>query len=149
MDQQKKATYFPILGSIKEPVIISLTLPRLGEHEFKWVTAPTIQKEYGHYGFRLHKKATPINVHVYGERQLIEHLATTGKPVKCALELVVKRTASDREFILVNLYLTKPWLSETHELKLIGTSPDATKRPWFVYTTVYMNGVGISVEPVR
>ncbi len=149
MDQVKRASYFPILGSPKEPVIVSLTLPRLGEHDFKWVIAPTIEKEYGHYGFRLHPKASPVNCHVYGERELIEYLAMSGKPVKCALELVAKQTASEREFILVNLHLVKPWLRETHTFTITGTSPDPAKRPWFVYTTKDMNGVGISVESLR
>lgn len=149
MDQLKTVSYLPILGSPAEPVIVSLALPRLGEHDFKWVVATTIDKQYGHYGYRIHPKANPINVHVYGERELIEYLARTGKPVKCALELIVKHTASGREFILVNLYLTKPWLCETHQFMMTGTSPDPTKRPWFVYTTKDMMGNGISVEPLR
>lgn len=148
MDQQKHASYFPILGSPEEPIVISLTLPRFGEHDFKWVVAPTIEKEYGHYGYRLHPKANPVNCHVYGERELIEYLAKTGKSVTCHLELVVKQTASSREFVLVNLYLTKPWLRETHEFMITGTSPDSAKRPWFVYTTKDMHGIGISVKPL-
>lgn len=153
MDQTKKVSYLTILGMNPEncrgkSVVVSLTLPRLGEHDFKWVVAETIDKEYGHYGFRLHPKANPVNVHVYGERELIEYLAQSGKPVKCGLELVVKKTESNREFILVNLYLTKPWLRETHAFMITGTSPDSAKRPWFVYTTKDMNGIGISVEPL-
>lgn len=154
MDQMKKASYLTILGfnpedrKNRKPIVISLSLPRLGEHDFKWVIAENIGKEYGHYGFRIHPKATPVNVHVYGERELILHLAQNGKPVKCELELVVKKTMSDREFIIVNLYLTKPWLHETHAFMVTGTSPDSAKRPWFVYTTKDMNGIGLSVEPL-
>jgi hypothetical protein len=153
MDQAKKPSYLTILGMNPEkkrtakPFVVSLTLPRLGVHDFKWVVAETISKEYGHYGFRIHPKALPVNVHVYGERTLIEHLAQTGKTVKCELELVVK-IVGNREFILVNLYLTKPWARETHALSISGTSPDPAKRPWFVYTTKDMNGIGISVEPL-
>jgi hypothetical protein len=132
----------------ERPIVISLTLPRLGEHDFKWVIAETLRKEYGHYGFKLHPKANPTNVHVYGERELIMHLAKSGNTAKCELELVVKKTTSGREFILVNLYLTKPWLRETHAFTILGTSPDAEKRPWFVYTTKDMCGTGISVEPL-
>jgi len=101
-----------------------------------------------HYGFRIHPKANPVNVHVYGERELIEYLAENGKPVKCNLELVVKKVSSDREFIIVNLYLSKPWLRETHAFMITGTSPDSGKRPWFVYTTKDMKGTGLSVEPL-
>jgi hypothetical protein len=154
MDQMKKASYLTILGfnpenrKGKKPFVVSLTLPRLGEHDFKWVNAPTIEKEYGHYGFRIHPKASPINVHVYGKRELIEFMAKNGKLVKCELELVVKKMASGREFILVNLYLTKPWLDETHAFAITGVPSDFAKRPWFVYTTKDMNGIGISVKPL-
>ena len=147
MDQVKKVSYLPILGNARNPVVISLTLPRLDEHGFGWVTELATQKEYGQYGFRIHPKASPVNVHVYGERELILHLAQNGKSVKCELQLVVKKT-TDREFILVNLYLTKPWLHETHAFNISGTSPDSAKRPWFVYTTKDMNGIGVSVEPL-
>jgi hypothetical protein len=148
MDEKTLPRYDTFLGSPEEPITVSLLLPRPGEHEFKWVVAETIGKEYGHFGFRIHPKALPVNIHVYGKRELIEHLAKSGKLVRCGLELVAKRTSSDREFIFVNLYLTKPWLLETHELKVIGTSPDPTKRPWFVYTTKDMNGIGVSVKPI-
>jgi hypothetical protein len=153
MGQTKKASYLTILGNSEDrhgtrPLVVSLTLPRLGEHDFKWVSAATLGKEYGHYGFRIHPKANPVNVHVYGERELIEFLARTGKAATCELELVVKKTESEREYILVNLYLTKPWLRATHEFAIVGTSPNPEKRPWFVYTTSDMHGVGISVEPL-
>ncbi len=153
MDRTQKPTYSTILGgNFKEkrrgrPIVVSLVLPHMGEHDFKWVVATIIGKEYGHYGFRIHPKANSVNVQVYGERELIESLAKTGKAVKCELELVVKQTGSEREYILVNLYLTKPWLHETHAFAITSTSPDPEKRPWFVYTTGDMNGVGISVEP--
>ena len=155
MDQKKKASYMTILGfnpvnrgGGSKSVIVSLTLPRLGEHDFKHVDAEEIGREYWHYGFRLHPKAVPVNVHVYGDRKLIQSLAQHGKSVKCELELVVKRVSSEREFIMVNLYLTKPWLQETHEFMVAGTSSDSAKRPWFVYTTKDMNGIGISAKPL-
>ena len=147
MDQTKKAEYISILGSPAMPVVISLTLPRLGEHEFKFVDGTeTVGKKYFHYGYRLHPEGRPVNVHVYGERTLIEYLAGTGKPATCELELVVKKVSSDREFIFVNLYLTVPQRHVSHEFTIVNTSPNPAKRPPFVYTTKDMGGVGISVE---
>ncbi len=154
MDRAQKASYFTILGGNPEekgrsrPIVVSLVLPRMGEYDFKWTIAPTIGKEYGHYGFRLHPRANPVNVQVYGERSLIESLAATGKAAKCELELVVKKTELGKEYILVNLYLTKPWLQETHGFTIDGASLDSAQRPWFVYATKDMPGVGISVKPL-
>lgn len=145
MNVAKKATYVAILGSPKKPIVISMTLPRLGEHGFKWVVAEAIGKEYGHYGFKLHPKANPVNVHVYGERSLIERLSATGKSVVCQVEIVVKKTTSEREFILVNLYLTDLWRHLTHEFEITRAPSD---RPWFVYTTKDMHGVGVSLKPL-
>ena len=64
MDQIKKASYLTILGSNpkdfkgQKPVIVSLTLPRLGEHDFKWVTASEIGKAYATTVFAFTRRRT-------------------------------------------------------------------------------------------
>lgn len=151
MSQGKKAVYTTILGrnpqegARKSAIVVAVKLPRLGEHDFKWVTAQSIGKEYGHFGFRLHPKANPVNIHVYGDRKVIERLAKIGSPVICEVELVVKKTESDREFILANLYMVAPWSKVSHEFCV---APAPKERPWFVYTTSDMHGVGVSVKPI-
>jgi hypothetical protein len=150
MDQvKKKVVYSSILGCPQQPVIVSLVLPAVGEHGFHYVDArDTVGQQYWHYGFRPHPESRPVNVHVYGESTLIEYLARTGKTAKVELELVVKQVAFGREFIFANLYLTKPWLGETHEFVIVNTSPKAEKRPGYVYTTQDMGRVGFSVRPL-
>lgn len=151
MSTQQKAVYQSILGRnpIEEPqkrkVVVVLQLPRLGEHDFQWKVVPAIGKEYGHYGFRLHPKANPVNIQVYGDRKIVENLAQTGKPVVCELELLVKRLEDGREYLLTNLYLTKPWASVTHEFRV---TPAPKERPSFVYTTNQMFGTGVAVRPL-
>jgi hypothetical protein len=154
MDRMQQSSYSTILGRNPEerrggrPIIVSHVLPHLGEYEFKWVVAPTLGKQYGHYGFKVHAKANAVNVQVYGEQTLIEYFAKTGRPVTCELELVVKRTALEREYILVNLYLTKPSFRATHVLQIKGMSPEPEKRESFEYTTRDMKGVGVSLKTI-
>lgn len=148
MGQENKAEYISILGSPAKPIVVEIVLPKLGEHDSKWVIAEALGKEYFHYGHRHHPKATPVNVHVYGKRELIIACAKAARTVVAELELVVKKTALGREFIFVNLYLTHPHTRITHECEITGCSPDPERRPWFVYTTKDMNGVGISVKPI-
>lgn len=142
---QLKAVYKAILGNPKSPIVVGLTLPRLGEHDFKYVVVEELKREYYHYGFRLIQGARPVNVQVYGKRKLIEYLAHAQCSAKCELELVVK-TLGEREFILVNLYLTDPEKKVTHEF---GIVPAPQNRPSFVYTTKDMRGVGVMVRPLR
>lgn len=146
MGQRQTAEYISILGSPAKPIVVELTLPRIGEHDSKWVIAESIGKQYFHYAFRIHPRAQPVNVHVYGKREFVIECAKAGTPVVAELELVVKKIG-EREFILINLYLTAPQ-GATHELWIRGCSFDSDKRPWFVYTTKDMNGVGVSVEPI-
>ena len=129
----------------RKRVVVSLSLPRIGEHDMKWKVAEALGLAYHHYAFRFDPKAHPVNVQVYGDRKVVEGLAHTGRPAVCELELVVKKTESGREFILVNLYLTNPNHRTTHEFLICEAPLD---RPWFVYTTKDMNRVGISVEPM-
>lgn len=146
-----QTTWFPILGrnprahGSGRSVVVSLWLPRLGEHDFKWKVAEALGLAYHHYGFRLHPKAMPVNVQVYGDRKLVERHAQLSTFVICELELVVKKTEQGREFILVNLYLTDPTRRVSHEFAIVGAPKE---RPSFVYTTDDMNGVGISVRPL-
>lgn len=153
MDKQKKpAIYKTILGRnpsncfpYQKPIVITLTLPHIGEHEFKWCKSEFLGCEYGHYGYRIIPKASPVNVQVYGDKKIIENLARTGKAAVCGLELVVKKLADGREYILVNLFLTNPKWQVTHEFTIV---PAGKERPWFVYTTKDMGGSGISVRPL-
>lgn len=149
MGHEKKAEYISILGSPAKPVVVELVLPRIGEYDSKWVIAETVGKEYFHYGHKVHPKAQPVNVHVYGAREHIIYLAKTGTPVKYGLELVLKKTVSGREFIFVNLTVLKRLLPPSHVFAVTNCSPDPQKRDEWVYTTRDMNGIGISVEPLR
>ncbi len=148
---QEKAQYTTILGANpefrggSEPIVVGHILPKIGEYDFKWVVASVIGKEYGHYGFRLHPKAKPINVHVYGECNFIARMASMRKPVRCELELVVKRTKSGFEYLFVNLYLTKPWVQITHTLDFV---PAPKNRPDYVFTTKDMHGIGARVQSI-
>jgi len=144
------AVYQTILGrnpenynTFQEPFVVALSLPRMGEWDFKWCKSEFLGCEYGHYGYRIMPKASPVNVQVYGDRKIIEYLARTGKATVCELELVVKKLADGREYILVNLFLTKPNRKVTSEFSII---PAGRERPWFVYTTKDMGGSGISVR---
>lgn len=145
-------TYTTILGyeptEIPEggrPVIMTLVLPRMGEYGFKWVFADTIEKTYFHYGFRLHPKGAAVDVHVYGERTLIERFAKNGAFVRCELELVEKRVG-ERTFILVNLYLTNPNRRVTHDFGITSKSPKKLEAG--EYTTPHMKGMTIGVFPL-
>ena len=153
MDQVQKLLYEVILGrnpSDSRPemtkVVISHVLPKFEEHGFKWVNAEIIGKEYGHYGFRIHPKANPVNVHVFEGMNFIGRMTATQKPVVCELELVKKTVATGRSFVLVNLYLAKPFVRVTHSLSFVsvGKSADTTD----VYTTSDMRGVGVRVARV-
>ena len=126
--------------------VVSHVLPKLGEHGFKWVVADVIVKEYGHYGFRLHPKANPVNVHVYGDSNIIQRMAVAGKPVVCELELVMKAVSSGCKFILVNLHLVKPFTPVTHVFNFVSVSKNC---PLGVYTTLDMRGTGIKVAVSR
>lgn len=128
----------------RKSVIVSLSLPHMGQHGMQWKVAEALGLAYHHYAFRLHDKAQPVNVQVYGDRKVVEGLTRSGQPVVCELELVVKTVEGGREFILVNLYLTAPYHRRTHAFEICGAPAD---RPWFVYTTKDMNGVGIAVKP--
>jgi hypothetical protein len=89
-------------------------------------------------------KANPVNIQVYGDRKIIENLARSGKPIVCELELVVKKLANGKDYILVNLYLTNPNRRVTHEFAVV---PAPQERPWFVYSTKDMYGTGVLVRP--
>ena len=152
MDQVQKSLYEVILGTNPldfkpgmTKVVVSHMLPKSGEHGFRWVNAEVIGKEYGHYGFRLHPKANSVNVHVYGDVNLIGRMAAIGRSVVCELELVKKTLASGRTFILVNLYLTKPFARVTHTLRFVATPKNCMPD---IYTTADMRGVGIKVVPL-
>lgn len=146
MDQT--ATYTSLLGSLAEPITVSLTLPRLGEHGLKKVAAEALGREYYHFGHKIHRKSKRVNIHVYGESRLIEKVARSGTEVMCRLELFIKRTISGREFILVDLHLAPPTAHETHTFTVVQCTPNPEKRPPFVYTTTDMNGIGIAVVPI-
>ena len=150
---QESPVYKTLLGRnpgnplpYEEPVVIELVLPNLGEHDFKWVFADAIERTYFHYGFRLHPKGSAANVHVYGERGLIEHLAKTGKPARCELELV-KKTIGERTFVLANLYLVPPSRRVTHEFGIVTISPK--KATDVMYTTLDMKGMTFWVDPLQ
>ncbi len=129
----------------QKPVVIDLVLPSLGEHDFKWVFADEIERTYFHYGFRHHPKGPAANVHVYGERPLIEFLAKNGRSAKCELELVEK-TVGERKFILANLYLVPPTRATTHEFEIISISQK--KVTGVMFTTVHMKGMTFQVVPL-
>lgn len=150
MNQAANPTFLSVLGrnpddrqSREKQIVVSLALPRLGEHGFKYIFAETIGKEYYHYGYRLDPKANPVNVHVYGGRKLVEYLARTGEVAVCELELVVKRLTNGKEFILVNLFITNPNRRVTHKFGIVPAPKD---RKQFVYTTNDMYGTGILID---
>lgn len=153
MDKQHKpAIYQTILGRnpnnplpYEKPVIVSLSLPRMGEWDFRWCVSEFLRCEYAHYGHRLMPRSNPVNVQVYGNKKTIEGLAKSGFQAVCELELVVKKFRDGREYILVNLFLTKPNRRVTHEFTIV---PAGIERPYFVYATKDMGGSGISVRPL-
>ncbi len=153
MDQrQKKAVYYTILGNNpgsmrrQKAIVVAVQLPRMAcDGGMEWKSVAAIGREYAHFAHKLHPKAQPINVQVYGDKKVIEGLARTGRSAMCELEMQVKVLEDGREYLLVNLFLTKPWLVPTHEFRI--TSAPA-ERPEWVYTTKNMNGVGIAVRPL-
>lgn len=154
-----ETTYTTILGrnpseplQNQKPVVVELILPHKyenaleGEYGFKWIFADLIQKTYFHYGFRLHPKGAAVNVHVFGERALIERFAKNGAFVRCELELVEK-SVGERTFILVNLYITKnPNRRVTHDFGITSKSPKKLEAG--EYTTPHMKGMTIGVFPL-
>lgn len=147
----KKAKYVTVLGQNPEAmrrqksVIVAVQLPRMGDYGMEWKSVAAIGREYAHFAHKLHPKAQPVNIQVYGDRKVIEGLARTGRSAMCELEMQVKVLEDGREYLLVNLFLTKPWLVPTHEFRI--TSAPA-ERPEWVYTTKNMNGIGIAVRPL-
>ena len=147
MDRIPQSQYTTLVPEQKcnRGVFVRHVLPKVGEHGFKWVVADAIGKEYGHYGFRLHPKANPVNFHVFGNSDLIQRLAVSGKVAKYELELVLKKTVTGREFVLVNLYLVGQHVRETHKFTVVSAPKD---HPDFVFTTEGMHGVGVKVQPL-
>jgi len=143
-----KPVYEKIAGSPERPIIVETTLPRPGEHNFDWVDARKhVGKEYAHFGFKHHPAANPVNIQVYGDRRIVEHLAKTGRPAKCAVELI-KKQIGDRHFVLVDLILVEPSRPATHKITVLGASPKPEKCPPHVYTTPNMGGVGVMIAPI-
>lgn len=148
MDKQKTpAVYKTILGRnpsnplpYEKKVVVFMPLPCL-----KWIKSDFLKCEYGHFGYRLTQKSSPVNMQVYGDHKIIKRLAKTGTLAVCELELVVKKLNDGREYILVNLFLTDPRRQVTHEFAIV---PAGRERPWFVYTTKDMGGSGILVRPL-
>jgi hypothetical protein len=131
-------------------VVVTVVLPRLGEYDFKYVDArETVGRQYYHYASRIHRRAVPVNVHVYGDRKQIEEAAWNRSHVRCTLQLMEKQRG-DRKFVIVNLFVLPPWeankRSNTHEFRICPAP--AKKRPEWVYTTADMNGTGVSVRPL-
>ncbi len=126
--------------------IVSWFLPRLGQHDFKWVVAETINKQYGHYAFRIHPKGSPVNVHVYGDRDVIEYLARTGKPGVFEFEVVEKTTESGKKFVFVNLRLMAPTTRLTHVAELMPKSKSEHRH---FFTTETMHGMGVGVTRIE
>ena len=123
---------------------VSLVLPKFGQHDFKWVDAmATIGKKYGHYAFRHHPMASPVNVHVYGDQKVIEHLAKTGRLGVYELEIVEKTIASGKKYVFVNLRLMHPATVPTHSFQILPRSKSNHK---FFFGTDDMHGMGIGVD---
>lgn len=137
--------YRTILGDTNQQgvhpkFVASIVLPRLERGLARG------EGNYFYFNARLARTKRWVCIRVYGDTDMIEQSAQNGWPVVCGVELLIKTTPRNSEFLIANLYCVNSSSPITHTFEIMRSSP---QHPPCFHTARDMAGVGISIKRIH